>query len=140
MTSYLGILKLIQGCISVALIISATVIDGTFRTSFVCGLAIFGLLSAVVLLILNMLGTTKKCDWPWLWIELICSVNMILLYAISSTIVLCEFTKAAIILGILGYIALTVYIFDVFEHLKEIRTPRSRYVWTVPNMPEPPEP
>lgn len=45
-------------------------------------------------------------------------------------------TKSWKTLKIVGYVAVMIYVMDTIDKFMMARTPRARYVWTTPNMPE----
>ncbi|XP_030767898.1 uncharacterized protein LOC115891549 [Sitophilus oryzae] len=95
-----GILQIAEGLLNIILIVSSTVIDASFRANFLCGIAIFAVLSVIVLLGVNITGVPAKSDVPWFWIQFFCAVNLVLLYSISSTLVIIQLTKGSIITGV----------------------------------------
>ncbi|KAL1494271.1 hypothetical protein ABEB36_009895 [Hypothenemus hampei] len=131
--TYSGLLKVVECTLTTTLIIFATLLTNTYQAQFLCGLCIYGFVSAVALLALHIRGLVKKSEFPWFWVEFINSGLMTVLLLVASTSVAMVLTKGYIITSIVGFVAVLIYSLDSIDRFTAARTPRARYVWTVPN-------
>lgn len=134
--SYAGLLKGLQAAITITLVIFTTLLGDYFQSQFLCGVAIYAFVSAVVLTAFHLRGLFNKSNFPWIWVECVNSAIVALLLLISSTLLIVILTRGCIVTGIVGYVAVMIYVMDTIDKFMMARTPRARYVWTTPNMPE----
>lgn len=135
--------------------IFTTLLGDYFQSQFLCGVAIYAFVSAVVLTAFHLRGLFNKSNFPWIWVECVNSAIVALLLLISSTLLIVILTRGCIVTGvntinypldlvtksgetlqIVGYVAVMIYVMDTIDKFVMARTPRARYVWTTPNMPE----
>ncbi|XP_066245908.1 uncharacterized protein [Euwallacea similis] len=136
LNSYSGLVKILEACLNVVLIVFTALLGQTFQPQFLCGCSIYGFLSVVVLVAFHLRGVVEKSEFPWFWVEFINSSLMAMLLLIASSLLAAELTKGCIVTGILGFIAVMVYVLDAIEKFNLAKGPRTRYVWSVPNMVE----
>ncbi|XP_066137589.1 uncharacterized protein [Euwallacea fornicatus] len=134
LNSYSGLVKILEAGLNVTLIVFTAFLGQTFKPQFLCGCSIYGFLSVVVLVAFHLRGVVEKSDFPWFWVEFVNSSVLAMLLLIASSLLVATLTKGCIITGIIGFIAVMVYILDAIEKFNLAKSPRTRYVWSMPNM------
>lgn len=142
--------------ITITLVIFTTLLGDYFQPQFLCGVAIYAFVSAVVLTAFHLRGLFNKSNFPWIWVECVNSAIIVLLLFISSTLLAAILTRGCIVTGVnfitlffsgfcdrvgnffkvVGYVAVMIYVMDTIDKFVIARAPRAQYVWTTPNMPE----
>ncbi|XP_060517561.1 uncharacterized protein LOC132696633 isoform X2 [Cylas formicarius] len=122
--------------LNVTIIIFVSLIGYNLKSNLLNWTAVYALTCVVFLLAVHVSGFTKTSEWPWFWIECVNSIILTVLFATTSTIVISDLSKGFIVTGVVGYAITIVYALDTLDKYNLAKTPRSRYVWTTPNMPE----
>ncbi|XP_056648293.1 uncharacterized protein LOC130452839 [Diorhabda sublineata] len=134
--SYPGILKITEQVLNIAVLIGVSVC-GFQTTIILLGINVFyAICTTTFFLIVRYRSVFKNSTFPWDWIECANCIAVAIMYALGSSIALSEMSKEFIVTAIIGYIAAMVYALETVDAFKLAATPRARYVWTTPNMPE----
>ncbi|XP_072381110.1 uncharacterized protein [Diabrotica undecimpunctata] len=134
--SYPGLLKVCEQVLNISVIIAGSICGFLFKTILLNFNAIYALCTTLFFLIVHYKALFRKSTFPWDWIECANCLAVAVVYALGASITLSELSKEYIVAGIIGYITAMAYVLETIDSFKLAVTPRARYVWTTPNMPE----
>ncbi|CAH1953991.1 unnamed protein product, partial [Acanthoscelides obtectus] len=132
--TYTGILTLTEEGMNILIVILSAVCGYTLKTYIICFIAFYALVTSAFFLLLYLSSVQKISETPWYWIECMNGLFLVILYGVSSSIVISGLSKGYIILGVTGYITTVLYALDMMDKYKLAIAPKPHYVWTTPNI------
>ncbi|CAG9864377.1 unnamed protein product [Phyllotreta striolata] len=133
--SYPGLLKITEQVLNLAILISGCATGFCFQTVIILVGCVYALITTAFFLIVNYRCIFRKSSFPWEWIECSNCTAVALILALGASVALSEMTRMFVVTGIIGYITAMVYVLETIDRFKLAVTPRARYVWTTPNVP-----
>ncbi|XP_049822006.1 uncharacterized protein LOC109602519 isoform X2 [Aethina tumida] len=133
--TYSGGVKLIEQILSATLVCLLLFGGQQTKTYFLFGVAAFSLVLAGILTLIHVFTSLERTFSPLYWIEFGFSLSLGFLFLLASTVVWTLNTQWYIIVSVIGYGTSVVFFVDTINQFQLAKSPRARYVWSVPNMP-----
>ncbi|CAH0558331.1 unnamed protein product [Brassicogethes aeneus] len=133
--TYSGGIKTIEQVFSVTIICFLLLNGQQSRTYFLFGISLLSLILSAIFSTIHIFTSIERTFMQLYWIEFGFSLAFGLFFILASTAVWTIYTQWFIVISVLGYATAAAYLLDTVNQFRLAQVPRSRYVWTTPNMP-----